>query len=244
MSPSRRRHRAAVDALSLALGLLWVSQAFAGSAAPPLPAELPGEARADLEDLAESADVATHVEAEPFLVRREIFEYLLDHPEFATHVARTLRLTSLRIWSAPDGLHLDDGWGVVGRFRVVYATNGTRLFHARGRYKTALLPAIHGEALTMFEYAASPAGAGRTLVRPALSGYLRLDSRLAGLGLRVLSGVAQRKADEKARRIMKLFARASRAIEDDPAGVWDKLNERPDVPRRELEEFGRLLNGR
>jgi hypothetical protein len=41
---------------------------------------------------------------------------------------------------------------------------------------------------------------------------------------------------------MRTFARASRAIEDNPADVYERLRQRPDVPLRELQEFGRLLN--
>ena len=41
---------------------------------------------------------------------------------------------------------------------------------------------------------------------------------------------------------MKLFARATRAIEADPAGVFAKVRQSPDVPARELEGFRRLLN--
>ena len=70
-----------------------------------------------------------------FVARREVFEYLLDHPEFATHVTRTLRVARYRIWRASDGLWIDDGWGTVGRFSLVYARDGTRVMHARGRYK-------------------------------------------------------------------------------------------------------------
>ncbi len=230
--------------LSLVLGVLWVSSAFAGSAAPALPPELPKNERAELMELAQTADVATNVQAEPFVIRQDIFEYLLDHPEFAAHLARALRYTSLRIWSTPEGLYLDDGHGVIGRFRVIYAANGTRVFHAKGRYKKALLPTIHGEALTMIEYEAISAGAGRILVRPAVSGWVRLDNRVAGLAMRIASGVAQTKADREARKLSKLFARASQAIDDDPAAVWALLCLRPDVPHRELEEFGRLLNVR
>jgi hypothetical protein len=54
--------------------------------------------------------------------------------------------------------------------------------------------------------------------------------------------IAQRKADLEARRLMRTFARASRAIEDNPADVYERLRQRPDVPLRELQEFGRLLN--
>jgi hypothetical protein len=38
-----------------------------------------------------------------------------------------------------------------------------------------------------------------------------------------------------------MFARTTRAIEDDPAGVYEQLRQKPDVPLRELDQFRRLL---
>lgn len=231
--------------LVLSIWLCWgASGGAADRPAPILPPDIPSAQRAEIEGLADAAHLSTRVAAEPFLTRREIFEYLLDHPDFATQVTRALRLARYKIWSTPEGMLLEDGWGVRGHFRVVYAANGTRIFHAKGEYRKALLPTIQGEAITMIEYATTPVANGRTLVKPVVSGFVRIDHRLAVFALKTASGIAQRKADLEAQRLMRVFARVSRAIEEDPAAVWAKLNERPDVPRRELQEFGRLLNVR
>jgi hypothetical protein len=233
-----------VRSLIVTLGLLvGVLPAF-GALSLNLPPALPVTERAAFEQLASQADVATRVEAEPFVIRTDVFEYLLDHPDFATDVAGALRLTRFRMWSTPDGLFLDDGRGLTGQFRLVYAATGTRLFHARGEYNNAVLPTIHGQALTMIEYDTSPVPDGRALIRPAVSGAVRLDNRLAAFGFRVLSEVAQRKADREARRLMKLFARASRALDESPEAVLESLCRQPGVPARELEEFARLLTER
>lgn len=221
-----------------------VSGADQDRRAAAFPAELAAAERAVLARLVDTADVATRVETEPFPIRPDLFEYLLDHPEFTSHVTRALRAARYRIWSTPAGLQLDDGWGMTGRFRVVYAGNGTRIYHARGQYRRALLPAIRGEAVTMIEYTLAPGPDGRALLRPAVSGFVRLDSRLAAFFLNLASRAAQRKADLEARRLMKVMGKVSRALEERPAAVWAELRRRPDVPRPQLEEFGRLLNGR
>jgi hypothetical protein len=226
------------------LGLVMAATLAAGNPRLELPATVPVAQRVAFEQLATTADVVTRVEAEPFLVRAEVFEYLLDHPAFATQVARTLRLAKFKIWNTPDGMVLDDGRGLTGQFRIVYAANGTRLFHARGEYNKTLLPTIHGQALTMIEYHAIPATQGRVLLTPAVSGFVRLDNRVIAFGFRALQGAAQRKADLEAHRLMKKFARVSRALEESPDAVLEQLRQAPDVPSRQLEEFGRLLNGR
>ena len=56
------------------------------------------------------------------------------------------------------------------------------------------------------------------------------------------SAAAQSKADTEARRLMKVFARVSQAVQENPAGVYEQLRQRPETPRRELEEFRQLLH--
>jgi hypothetical protein len=225
---------------------MWLGGVVEGAAGPSaaLPPGIPPAQRAEIQGVTESAQLTTRVAAEPFVTRREVFEYLLDHPDFATHVTRALKLARYKIWNTPEGMVLEDGWGVRGHFRVVYAANGTRVFHAKGEYRKALVPTIQGEAITTIEYSMTPTADGRTLVKPTVSGFVRIDHRLAVFALKTVSGVAQRKADVEAARLMRVFARVSHAIEEDATAVWTAVSQRPDVPLRELKEFGRLLNVR
>ena len=180
---------------------------------------------------------------EPFVARPDVFEFLLDHPEFATHVTRALKLARYRIWRGPDGgLWLDDGWGVVGQFSIVYSTSGTRVVYAQGQYQSGLLPSIRGQAVVVIEYGLSPAADRRSLISPAVTGFVRLDSRIVALAGKLAGSVATAKAEKEARRFVKLFARASRAIEDNPAHVLERVQQRADVPAGDLEEFRRLLD--
>lgn len=233
-----RRLRALAVIGTLAVGGEGVAAVLA------LPAVLPPAQRGALQPIAEGADVSTSVAAEPFVARLEVFEYLLDHPDFASHVARALRLGRYRITRTSQGLYLDDGWGATGHFWVVYADGGTRVMRARGQYRKAPLPAIHGEAVTVIEYETRPAGEGRRVFHAKVTGFVKLDSRLLAGVMKLASAAAQRKADREAQRLMKVFARASAAIEADPEGVLARLREQPDVPRAELEEFARLVSPR
>jgi len=207
-----------------------------------LPDAIPPAERARLQALAESAFVSARVEGEPFVARPEVFEFLLDHPEFATHVTRALRLARYRIWRGPEGLWLDDGWGVVGQFWVVHAANGTRVMYARGAYHSKLLPSIHGQAVVVLEYGTSPAPGRRARITPRVTGFVTLDSRLLEVAGRVAGPLARAKAKKEAERLVTVFARVSRAIEEDPAGVDAQLRQRPEVPPLDLEAFRRLLD--
>jgi len=223
--------------------VLLVSGALAAKPAPILPSQIPAHERARLQDIADRAAVSAQAAGEPFFARPEIFEFLLDHPEFATHVTRALKLARYRIWRGPDGgLWLDDGWGMVGQFSVVYASGGTRVVHAHGRYHSGLLPSIGGQAVVVIQYGLTPSADHKNLISAEVTGFVSIDSKIVALAGVVAGSVATAKAEKEAKRFVKLFARVSRAIEEDPARVLERVRQRPDVPPADLEQFRRLLD--
>lgn len=236
-----RRSTPSIVLASAATLLGLVGSALAARPALSLPAGLPPAERRLLEQVSEQASVATRADGEPFVTRRDVFEYLLDHPELATHVTRALRLARYRIWRDAEGLRLDDGWGATGRFSVVYAASGTRVLYARGRYTPWLLPAIHGQAVVVIEYVVGPAPDHRSLITTTVTGFVKLDSRLLDWASRLAGAAARAKAEKEARLLVRVFARASRGIESDPAGVYALVRQHPDAPAHELEEFRQLL---
>ena len=234
----RSMHAVVLIAVVLTTG---PAEAPAGPA-PELPAELPQAVRARLQPVAERASLSVKVNGQSFIGRREVFEFLLDRPDFATHVTRALKLARYKIWRTPTGLGLDDGWGTVGTFETVWAAAGHRVMYARGVYQHKILPDIHGEAVVSIDYGLEPVGNGRSQISTAVTGFVKLDSRLLAMASRMASSVARAKGEKEARGLVGLFARTTQAIESDPAGVFDKVRQRPDVPSRELEDFRRLLN--
>jgi len=237
----RLRH-AAHSLLVLSLVLAGIVAAGAAGRLVELPRQLPEVARARVQLVTDNPSLAVKVDAEPFVARRDVFEYLLDHPEFATHVTRALRLARYRIWKTSGGLGIDDGWGTVGTFELVHVAEGLRLMYARGAYRQKLMPDIQGQAVVVIDYDAHPAANGQSQINAAVSGFVRLDSRILAVASKMATSVATKKGEKEARRLVKLFAKTTRAIDADPAGVFEKVRQRPDVPARELEEFRRLLS--
>jgi hypothetical protein len=194
-----------------------------------------------LEVVARNASVSARAAGAPFVGRREVFEFLLDHPEFATHVARALRVARYRIWRTEDGLFLDDGWGATGQMFVVRASHGTRVLYARGEFQNKFLPVITGEAVVTITYDAQPAGDGRDLLVADVASHLRIDGPFGDLVARLANGMAIEKAEKESRRLVHIFARVLRAVDEKPAALYASLRERPGVPQRELEQFRALL---
>src|SRR3989442_8051441 len=92
-----------VLALAGTLVVLLLSSVLAARPEPALPAEMPASERSRLAAFTATASLATHAAGQPFLPRREGFEYLLDPPEFAAHLTPTLRIPRYPIWGAPHG---------------------------------------------------------------------------------------------------------------------------------------------
>ncbi len=170
------------------------------------------------------------MEFEPYVVRPEIFEYLLDHPEFASHVTRALKVARYKIWR-------DAGKGA---FTLAHAEPGLRLMHAQGAYQSAL-PDIKGRAVVALAYKFQPAPQGRQQVATALTSFVQIDSAVLRAIGRMGGSLVQKKADREARQLLRVFSKVSRAIEDNPADVYARVRERPDVSKQELEEFRKLL---
>jgi hypothetical protein len=235
--------RRSTYAVALVAVVLAAGAAGAGVGRPPeLPAQLPPAARARVQPVADNASLAVKVDGQTFLARRDVFEFLLDHPDFATHVTRALKLARYKIWRTPTGLGIDDGWGTVGTFEMVWAADGVRVMYARGIYQHKILPDIHGQAVVLIDYGAQPARDGRSQINAAVTGFVQLDSRLLSMASKMASSAAKAKGEKEARRLVRLFAKTTAAIDADPAGVFEKVRRQPDVPAADLEAFRRLLN--
>jgi hypothetical protein len=231
----------ALLALGVGFALLVAGSARATGPSGALPADLPEPERARLSEVTEHVSVSARSSGEAFRTREDLFEYMLDHPEFATHVIRALEIGRYRIWREPEGLWLDDGAGALVRFWIAYAAPGRRVFYMQGRYQPAVLPAIHGRVVAVLEYTVEPADGGKSLITPAMASFVRIDNAVYGVLARVFTAIIAPRATKVTSRIVIDIAKTARAIDSDPDGVQAVLRARPDVPARELAEFRRLL---
>jgi hypothetical protein len=205
-----------------------------------LPATLPPQDRQAFEEIINRSFASTQKGLDPYPARPEVFEYLLDHPVFASHVTRALKAARYRIWREGDALWLDDGWGVKGTFSVAHAEPGLRLLRAQGAYHSAL-PDITGRAVVALAYRFQPGPQGGQQVSTTLTSFVEVDSPVVRAIGRMGAPIVQKKADREARQLLRVFSKVTRAIEDNPADVYARVRAHPDVPRAELEEFRKLL---
>ena len=235
----RRRFIAVAGLLTLGL-VLGRARAVAAQPTLPLPPQLPPKDRERVNAIVKNAFASTQQQVEPYPARPEIFEYLLDHLEFAGHVARALKAARYKIWRDQQGLWLDDGWGVRGTFFTLYGEPGLRLIHAQGAYQSAL-PDIKGRAVVALAYKFEPAAQSRQQVATTLTSFVHIDSAVIRAIGKIGGPFVQTKADREARRLLRVFAKVSRAIEENPGEAYARIRDHPGAPKPELEEFRRLL---
>ena len=167
--------------------------------------------------------------------REPVFTFLLDHLDFATAVARALRLGQYVATPLDDGYWGDDRRGASGRIRVLHAEEGRRLFHLEGTYEGRRLPTINGQMLVLIEFQHGDDAGGGTQVEASLTGHVRLDTPLIGglaqLAATVARPTLERAAERKVRRFFSTVARVSRWAYDEPEKVWAALEGHPEVPQ-------------
>ena len=240
-APSRPRRP--VRALSCALllfagSLLRPALGAGGEGVPALPSGVPSADLARIEKVLANATVSTRVEIAPYPLRLDVFDYLLDHPEFATQVTRALKLARYRIWRTADGLNLDEGWGVMGLITPFYGDGGLRVIYARGRYEQSVLPDIRGQAVILLRYAIGPDSGGRQALATSIEVFAQLDSAMVAT---FAGSIAKSKATSEGLHVLKVFSRLSTQLERRADEVLAELTRRPEVSRAELDGFRRVL---
>lgn len=189
---------------------------------------------------------AHRVEGIRYRSREEVFQFLLDHPDFAAAVARAVGVGEYRVIPTEEGYWGDDARGATGEIRVLYAEPGRRLFHLRGRYDKRLLPTIEGQILVLFEFSHHLGPGGDTVAENRLTGHLRLDTPILGPLAEIIATLTrplvERAVEKKVRRFFRTVARVSRWAYDDPEGLAALLDGHPEVPEDEiLAAFRRIL---
>jgi hypothetical protein len=164
-----------------------------------------------------------------FRGHRQIYEYLLNHLDFASQLARALDLSDYVIERTGTGTYeATTPRGGRAQLRVVHADGERRVVLARGKY---------GQAVAVLQYASFDLG-GQTYIVSDLYGYLRADNPILGVLLPLWSSLVDRRVDQVFQSVARLSERAYEA----PAAFYRTLLGHPELPSERLLEFGDILD--
>jgi hypothetical protein len=171
-----------------------------------------------------------------------VFDYLIDHPDFAATAGRILGIVKYRIVKERDGLFWgDDAHGATGTFELLHAEAGKRVYLATGTFVKRFLPTIRGRIALVIAFEHTTDQAGERSVVNHVRGYLRIDNRILGILARIARPLVGPIVD---RKVLRTFAAASRLTaqaSDDPAGLYRSLEASPEIQKKELREFRSIL---
>lgn len=176
-----------------------------------------------------------------FLSRKGVYEYLLDHPDFAAAIARALKVGEYQITKMGNGSYwATDGNGVVGRFRVIYADQNERVFFLDGTYDKKWLPTIPAKAIVVlgFEHKTN---AMESYVENNIDAYLKIDNALVAFLAKLLQGAVGDAMRGKMSQALELAAKISEEAYRDPDGFLKELGASTELSREMLNELREKL---
>jgi hypothetical protein len=187
------------------------------------------------------AAVTREVRDITFRSHKPVFDFLLDHPDFAADVARVLREGKYRVRRMGSVYEADDGRGVRGLMKPLLAEDGRRLFYLEGRYDPPLLPTLSGRVVILLDTEHLDGPDGVTYCAMRFAGFLKLDSAVADVIARAIQAFSEDQMDRRVRRFFGHVARVSRRAYDDPEGLAALLAGRPELPAEQVAAFRELL---
>ena len=185
--------------------------------------------------------VARRVNGISYKSRPEVFQYLLDHPDFAANMSRAIKVGKYRVTPVSGGYEANDGRGVHGFLKPVYADAQRRVFYLAGRYDPPLFPSMAGRAVLVVDavHVAGPDGTNRAMV--TVIGFLKVDSLLVRIVAKILRDFTQTAVDRKVQRFFRHVEKVSVRAAEDPAGLAQEIQRHPELPGGQVAEFNRLL---
>jgi hypothetical protein len=163
-----------------------------------------------------------------FKGHRVVYEYLLNHLDFASRLARVLDLSDYIIAQNGDGTYEattpKGGWA---HLHVVYAEGNKRVVLAQGRY---------GRAVVVLEYASFNRGGDSYLVND-LYGYVRADNPILNLLLALFRGALDARVTKIFTSVAEMSERAYKA----PVAFSQELDAYADLPPDRRLEFAKIL---
>ena len=192
-------------------------------------------------DVVGQALVFRQVDGIAFRSRKEVYDYLIQHMDFAADVARMLRVGKYRIRRTSVGFEADDGHGAHGFLKPLYDDGDRRVFYLHGHYDPPILPSIAGRLVLVLDTSYTQAPDGENYAEMRVAGYLRLDSLLAEVIAAVARSFSEEMVQKKVKRFFRDVARVSRRAYDDPEGLLEELARHHEFEAERVAEFRRVL---
>lgn len=211
----------------------------AGKTTLPFPEDiLQGERGKSAKEVVEDSTVHREMSGLRLWCDQPVFEYLLEHPDFAASLARAAGLLKYTVERRGEEEYwANDHDGLTGSLTILQPETGRALLYADGTYKTGIIR-IPGRLAIVMRFSE-----GREdnvpYVDNTFSGYIRLDAALLDVLARLFRPIVARKMEKQVHWFFRKVNRLMARLYDDPEALLQQLP--PETWQREAEELRSLL---
>jgi hypothetical protein len=170
---------------------------------------------------------------EAFRCRPSIYFWLLDHPDVAMRLWRSLGAKCSDIHALGEGnFAWRDAQNGEVHWQTIVRTDKQRVWYAEGRVKAGpLLPAVSLRAVVVLNHQEGSDGKGKPAVRHQMDMILHTDSRAVSLAARLFGASAPRLAEEYVAQMEMFFGALAWYLTEHPdkaALLFQELKLSPD----------------
>lgn len=211
----------------------------AGKTTLPFPEDLlQGERGKRMKEVVEDSTLHREMGGLRLWCDQSLFEYLLEHPDFAASLARAAGLLKYTV-ERRGGMEYwaNDHDGLTGSLTILHPETGRAVLYAEGTYKSGIIRIPGRVAIVMrfFE--------GREdsipYVDNTFSGYIRLDAALLDPLARLFRPIVARIMEKQVHWFFRKVNRLMARLYENPEALLQKLP--PETWQRETEELRSLL---
>lgn len=181
--------------------------------------ELPPPIRDRVRVVLEHPTLSSRGPMEAFRCRPSIYFWLLDHPDAAMRLWRSLGAKCSDIHALGEGSFAwRDAQNGEVHWQTIVHTGKQRVWYAEGRVKAGpLLPAVSLRAVVVLNHQEGSDGKGKPAVRHQMDMILHTDSRAVSLATRLFGASAPRLAEEYVAQMEMFFGALAWYLTEHPA---------------------------
>ncbi|MFQ5801381.1 MAG: hypothetical protein ACE5JQ_00620 [Candidatus Methylomirabilales bacterium] len=199
---------------------------------------LNGERGRTLKEVVEDFTLHREISGLRLMGGQAVFEYLLEHPDFAADLARAAGVLKYTVERRGEVEYwANDHKGITGHFEILQAKVGRRVFYAKGKYKKGIFR-IPGRMALVMRFSEEKDGDFPS-VENTLSAYIRLDAALLDPLARLFRPIVAQIMEKRIRWFFRKANRLMTRLYEDPESVLERLT--PETWQKEAAHLRILL---
>jgi hypothetical protein len=168
--------------------------------------------------------------------------FLVRYPEVIVNIWDMMKISSVDlVRTGKYTFEADDGAGTTADIELVYGTEDTHIYYAKGSYEGSLFRStLDGDCVVVLKSLKGRQKNGRPAISNQLDVFVRIDNTALDLVSKTLSPLVGKTADYNFRETTRFVGRISHEAERDGIGVQQMANRLSDLAPSVRSAFGNV----